>query len=472
MLHNDEPTVLDTLDRSILIKEVGDAIAHCAPPQVFGIHGDWGLGKTSFLHQLQLYLTGQCPQQSRENVQVSNISPHGVYKKYITAVWFDAWRYQYEHAPIVALLQEMRSQLSWKNRVRSKTRRNTEVLIRGALLSMEEVTKQIGIQYSKFSEAHREWEASNLATSLPSHTLREHLRAAIDNLLPRSQRTGGQDPCLVVFVDDLDRCEPDIAYRLLEGLKIYLTLDNCAFVLGMNQKAIADAIATRLSSSSDDISKVQEAVLEAVNARLSSHSGDAALAPIQIENKINIRASAYMEKLCQNIWHLPTIRNPANVLQILLEKTVKHEVIRDSIFAAIQEHHCLPPNPRRLKGLANVIGRMIFRLPAAWKEWDAKERELEIKKLLIVAYVYHFHTDLYIRWESDPTFYNKIWDRCEGRKTDIPVLSDFGITRARGDRHTSSHAEIYFRKYFPRSFRCKCFLDSAANSQLGHRSGF
>ena len=52
-MHNDEPTLLDSLDRNALIHEVGDAIATCTPPQVFGVHGDWGMGKTSFLHQVQ-----------------------------------------------------------------------------------------------------------------------------------------------------------------------------------------------------------------------------------------------------------------------------------------------------------------------------------------------------------------------------------------------------------------------------------
>ena len=52
-MHNDEPALLDTLERGPLIREVGEAIAHCRPPQVFGVHGDWGLGKTSFLHQVQ-----------------------------------------------------------------------------------------------------------------------------------------------------------------------------------------------------------------------------------------------------------------------------------------------------------------------------------------------------------------------------------------------------------------------------------
>ena len=47
------PPLLDTLERGPLIREVGEAIAHCRPPQVFGVHGDWGLGKTSILHQVQ-----------------------------------------------------------------------------------------------------------------------------------------------------------------------------------------------------------------------------------------------------------------------------------------------------------------------------------------------------------------------------------------------------------------------------------
>lgn len=41
--------------------------------------------------------------------------------------------------------------------------------IRGALLSLEDLTKRIGIQASKIEQAGRQWEEENLATRLPAH---------------------------------------------------------------------------------------------------------------------------------------------------------------------------------------------------------------------------------------------------------------------------------------------------------------
>ena len=409
-MHNDEPVLKDTLERGRLIEEVGDAIAHCTPPQVFGVHGDWGLGKTSFLHQVQWYLTGDCPQQpervircmddKRKAAEARGEAPTqrgGVHCDAVRTVWFEAWRYQNEAAPVVALLHEMRAQLSWRSRVAGSASRAAKVAIRGALLSLEELTKQIGFQYSKFREANREWESENLAAKLPSHTLREHLCEAIRQLLREDDHEDKRR--LVVFIDDLDRCEPGAAYRLLEGLKIYLTLDNCVFVLGMNQKAIEEAIAQRMKAGADDDAK--------------------------------LRAAAYMEKLCQNVWRLPAIRQPERVLHDLLTETVDDAEVRDRIRQGMEEagRQCLPPNPRRLKGLANLIGRLSPLLP---RETDPAML-FETQLLLIVAYVYQFHHDLYVRWEADPGLYNIIYEWCreaegvvEGTKERYEFLAPLG----------------------------------------------
>ena len=390
-MHNDEPTLLDVLGRGSLIREVGNTIATCTPPQVFGVHGDWGLGKTSFLHQVQWDLTGDCPQQSDTAVNTAKArgeeDARGRYKKAIRAVWFDAWRYQNEDAPVVALLQEMRAQLSWQQRAARSAKRKVQVAARGALLSMEELTKKIGFQYSRFRQANRDWEAENLASTLPSHTLREHLQGAIGQLLPRGAGDG-IPPRLVIFIDDVDRCEPKAAYHLLEGLKIYLTLDNCIFILGMNQRAIEEAIASSM----------------------------------EIGESRELRAAAYMEKLCQNVWRLPAVREPGEVLHGLLKKTIKSQSIREWIRRAVEGHRCLPPNPRRLKGFANLLGRLVSRLPIQEGEPDDEAAIFETRLLLVVAYVYQFHHDLYVRWEADSGLYDRLYDWCGGNEVDLGFL--------------------------------------------------
>ena len=414
-MHNDEPTLLDALERGALIQEVGDAIARCKPPQVFGVHGDWGLGKTSFLHQVQWYLTGECPQQPEEATEeAAERRPGGEHEATVRSVWFDAWRYQNEEAPVVALLQEMRAQLSWQSRTARSASRTAEVVTRGALLSLEELTKKIGFQYSKFRQASREWESENLAATLPSHTLREHLCEAIRQLLSEGGDGAEDSRRLVVFIDDVDRCVPEAAYRLLEGLKIYLTLDNCVFVLGMNQRAIEEAIAQRMKGEAGD--------------------------------DPTMRAASYMEKLCQNVWRLPAVRQPEQVLCRLLEKTVESESVREFVGKGLEvprpgeesgesTYQCLPPNPRRLKGLANLIGRLSPRLPSRDAGLNDERMVLEARLLLIVAYIYQFHHDLHVRWEADLGLYNRIHDWCEGAGETLPFESSLALplTLSRSD---------------------------------------
>jgi pantothenate kinase-related protein Tda10 len=58
--HSDFPTFEDKLGREALLEQVAREIATGNPPLVFGIHGDWGSGKTSFLCKLEHELTGKC----------------------------------------------------------------------------------------------------------------------------------------------------------------------------------------------------------------------------------------------------------------------------------------------------------------------------------------------------------------------------------------------------------------------------
>ncbi len=387
---NDEPIIdeQDLLGRRTLLNEMKHAIAEGTPPHVFGIHGDWGSGKTSFLRQLRYELTGERvlgPHEKLTGKQEKQSKDFATTNAHVTTIWFEAWRYQNESAPIVALLHEIRSQMTWRTHAAAQSKQHlqkyAEVAIRGGLLQMEQVTKMIGFQASKVQDAGEAWEREHLAVTLPSDQIRALLDEVLGQLLPSTGNEEWDDKRrLVVFIDDLDRCEAETAFRLLEGIKIYLNLTRCVFVLGLNQREIQRAIAKFIPSYKKESD----------------------------EGEVLIRAQEYMEKLCGNIQHLPlpTPSAQAKIVGHFLSNVAKEPRAKDvnaEIVRLIGVEPSLPANPRRIKGLCNTIARLVMRrlhnltngepIPIA-----------EARVVLLVASLYQFHPAIYRVLASDLRF--------------------------------------------------------------------
>jgi hypothetical protein len=407
---NDEPTLWldDTIfaDRKALLDQLSQAIATCAPPQVFGVHGDWGSGKTSFLHRLFAQLTGECPQNREFDDWLKKQNPKPTGFTNVTGIWFEAWRYQHETAPVVALLHELRAQLERKKSFLAKLITELDATadksMEAALLALEDLTAKLSFKLGPVSfevggkgprsnAVFDKWERENLSAQLPSHHIRGHLESVLDALLPGKQLTDqrGTHPLrLVIFIDDLDRCQPDCAFRLLEAVKIYLNLRNCVFVLGLNQREIQRAIAQALPKGGSETSE---------------------------SDTVLIRAHEYIEKLCGNIVRLPLLTaaqqrallaewldgvKPANIITALL----------DLLDESKGGHAFLPANPRRIKAFANSVRRLLHRRR---EPKTATSAENEARALAITASLYNFHPELYARLEKDTaSFIEKLRDFC------------------------------------------------------------
>lgn len=375
--HRDDYTLMDHLDRRAVVRAVGEVVAKDHPPMVLGLHGDWGSGKTSTLRAIRFHLTNDNPLSESVNGLVG-----GVHSGHVVTVWFEAWRYQNEAAPVVALIQEMRRQLSLWQKANREIAKLTAVAAQSLLDSLDKAAKLIGIESLPFSAATiqttgERYERDRLDQALPTDSIQEFLRQAIEGLLP-PERKGFPKPRIVVFIDDLDRCSAELAYRLLEGLKIYLNLTNCVFILGMNQQVVIEAIAERLKK--DDADKT-----------------------------VLLRAEAYLEKLCGNIWRLPLPADPVGYFADLVDDPQARAAIQTARIGIPAQMivacpSFLPPNPRRLRALANVFNRL---RKAADVLNDTFATDLNLR-LLLVAYVYQFHAELFQRWHYDANFISRI----------------------------------------------------------------
>ena len=185
-------------------------------------------------------------------------------------IWFDAWKYQNEDAPVVALIHEIRNAFAPAQQLWRCLKDGSQNVIEASLLSSEKLAEALGPLAtvakfsSKFIENYKKSkEASEKASfSLELNTeriqrlLAHDVKVLLDNIdfkkliekknldtksksvYPPSNRR------LVIIIDDLDRCEPAMAAKTLEGIKVFLDIPGCVFVLGVNEERLIEHVAT------------------------------------------------------------------------------------------------------------------------------------------------------------------------------------------------------------------------------------
>ena len=381
VLLDDLPTLDDKLGWEGEIVRLSSRIQECPTPHVLGIHGDWGAGKTSFMRQLQHSLGGEAEPGVTARSSVSMAAEHS---GELLTVWFDAWRYQNENSPVVSLLQEMRRQFSNMAKVREKFDKYSTVALQYTLDGLAGLGKIIGYESIPNTEKVRglsdSWDKTHYNQPGQTDSLRKQLHETILALLP-----DGEKGRVVVFIDDLDRCNPKSAFKLLEGLKIYLNIPNCVFVLGMNENILIDAVKEEISVPSD-----------------------------ATRGEVYLRASHYLEKICTDIYRLPLPRSSSDFFLKMLSLNEDGVEAAQTFTLAVGDTVCLPPNLRRLKALANQWQRFAGCVP--YPE-GVEQQKVWAVRVLIASYVHQFHRDLWERWHFDPDFWNECIAWCCGERS-------------------------------------------------------
>jgi hypothetical protein len=376
LMHSDQPTLQDKLNRKPLIISKAIEIIECITPQNFGIHGDWGAGKTSFLKQLRYHLDGS--KNLCQNADECDLE-EGKYKEKVITIWFDAWRYQHEASPVIALLQEIRNQFCTWAKTTRKAKKLTEVTIKSVLNTFDDIAKLLKIETIPFNpktiqKTGEAWEKDHLEQRLKTDNVLVLLQEAIDILL---KTFGKNTKRLVIFIDDLDRCNSHAAYRLLEGIKVYLDLNNCVFVFGLNQKVVTESIAKEVTASFIS----------------------------QNETELRILAEAYLEKICSSFERLsPPLDCNDLLCQFIDTKYLGH------FKSALTNSNCLPPNPRKIKALSNLINQWIPKISTLTDFEDNTNLEAPnyIQALVIIAYIHQYHSDLFHKLQYTPVLYKTI----------------------------------------------------------------
>ncbi len=168
---------------------------------------------------------------------------------------------------------------------------------------------------------------------------------------------------LVIIIDDLDRCEPEVAFAIFEAMKLYLNFDNCIFLLSIDQKAIERIIQLKYE-------------------------------------KENTKATSklYLEKIVQDVFHIPLLDREQKVKyfkKLAEDLGSLNQLVYNEVLKHLEAYDFLPPIPRSIKIFVNSLFALLESKNELGNEKQGTITEQDICSLIVVTYLYAYHSEIY-----------------------------------------------------------------------------
>lgn len=214
-----DPFKGDALNRAEEIRTLTPLIKTITSPAVMAIDSSWGTGKTAFIKMWHAYLK----KEDADNIR---------------AVCFNAWATDFVADPMVPFLGEMEKELSddnaegW-NVVKTAGLKLLPDLIAYGVGAIPGVGGCAGDAAKKIARVL----ADDAVKSYKNQTQAiSDFKGTLEKYIKSSERR------VVVFVDELDRCRPDYAVKVLERIKHLFEVEGVVFVLALDKKQLCYSI--------------------------------------------------------------------------------------------------------------------------------------------------------------------------------------------------------------------------------------
>jgi hypothetical protein len=382
---NDEYTLdIESLGDKKQIEVIRTLILEATTPFSLGISGRWGSGKTSVMKHLFASLGGKPSKHSLSFGDVSiekEDSFTKIYDKYeeikkieniknIHTIWFNPWENENHQEPMVGLLQEIHNHFSFIQKNLAKGRKIASVSIQAGLDILSSFKKMGKNQGTNIVNIGKQYEYDNFISIERNQKFKFAFQESVKLLLFKNQAKNlDKNARLIIFIDDLDRCEDSTVATLLKEIKQYLSTKYCIFIFGYDRQHIEKALSNTEVYNTKD-------------------------------------ARVYLEKLFQATFYL---REPSNE-QIKEYIKTKCETKDEAVYSFILS--IIDPNPRRIKNF--LTG---FYLHTEIKEIeinDTKESKDDLKKIALITYLKLFYEPVYSALENNPeVFLPIICNVCE-----------------------------------------------------------
>lgn len=299
----------DQLGFNLYAEALAELIEQVEKPQVIGVTGVWGAGKTSLMSLCRGVLST---------------------RPGIATVWLDAWKYDGEVNllfPLCRALMEKADEDPASGNAGNKVAR---VLMSKA---SQWVEHSFGFDLELEAAKKAMTDAQKLLAEWCDEieTLQQCMQSLVEAILEKEGKTQ-----LCLFIDDLDRCSPAHAIELLEEIHIHFKANQLVVVVGLSQRVVERGVSLKYGG-------------------------------------LTGYAAEFMEKLIHLDFPVPTNINMVELaMRTLYDVLEPSAELKRAVSECVAELPLFPDKtPRRVKRLVKKAVILYTLLPKKGMKWDS-----------------------------------------------------------------------------------------------------
>ncbi len=203
------------------------------------INGDWGTGKTFFVKQIYTLLTYYNEYINKDvkeyKLQLETILQKEHFKdlkleKNFVPIYYNAWNNDLHIDPINSIIFNI---IKEHDILKDYTKESSDIIDKiGSIVDIFNIWSNGSIK-----DVISTFKGKDI---IPEITTMENLKETLNLLLDKLLQEHGDK--LVIFVDELDRCNPVYAIKLLERIKHFFDHENIIFVFSVNVNELTNTI--------------------------------------------------------------------------------------------------------------------------------------------------------------------------------------------------------------------------------------
>lgn len=424
MLLSDNETKIDLLNNAAIAKTIVNLIHESGDkPISIGIHGDWGAGKSSILEM------------------VENQFETGKNEKKVICIRFNGWKHQGFSDTKMSLMSAIVSELVRKEDLLHKASDTVQKLWKNinwlsaakvagnVAFSLATGTAPFAILNSAIdslknlgsSDENVTKTIENIESYLKDSKVFEDTSTArefidfqrnFDELIEKTGTTK-----LVVLIDDLDRCLPEVTIEILEAIRLFMFNTKTAFVIAADESMIRyavkkhfpDVIDEEKHNKANDYSNSYLEKIIQVPFKIPTLGAVEAtnyIMLLMVSSKIPVESTEFKPLLENAIsklkkpWDLATynISDVKSLLKENYDKVVDEVMIAAQISPILSRH--TSGNPRKIKRFINML-LLRYQISQARGFGEAIKLGVLAKMMLIEYYWQDFYKVIAINLDSE-----------------------------------------------------------------------